>query len=151
MQSLRCPHLQHISLPATFKTKLLWVRYKRIQQHRIQDKYSDIFAKLYIKHLFELDYVPDTYIEPLLGEPLKKIYQEQRSLLLASSANAKIFTSKNHFEQWQSCHKDDEFHKRYVLHLSFFFFLKKSLLWSKWLLTSTLYRRTNIKCFQCSI
>ena len=46
-------------------------------------------------------------------------------MICALSANAKIFMSNNHFEQWKLYHKD-EFHKRYVLHLSFFLFFSLS-------------------------
>ena len=73
-----------------------------------------MLQKLYIQILFERDNLLNTYIEPMLGKPLLKIYQEQRSLLSALSV-------KNHFEHWKPYHKDGEFHKRYVLHLSFFF------------------------------
>ena len=74
-------------------------------------------------------HIPSINIQSELEEPLLKLYHEYRSPLsaLTLTANAKIFTSKNHFKQWIASHKQEEFHNWKVFHLSFLFSLKKSL------------------------
>ena len=65
-------------------------------------------------------HIPSINIQSELEEPLLKLYHEYRSPLsaLTLTANAKIFTSKNHFKQWIASHKQEEFHNWKVFHLS---------------------------------